>query len=308
MPELTSTITAPITDAPAATVTETIEKAVAKIDSAKAAAEAPKEESKTDSKEQASQRFASLAKKEKAIVKRDLDLKAREQSLVEREKKIGEGSDRFEKLKAEAPMNPLAALESLGITYQQITDFILNQKKPSAELVAAEAARKATREELDKASKAREDESKKLAEDAAADAKKNHERIITEFRSEVAQFVKANADTYELINLYDQAEVVSATIEQHFEATRDAGDPKVMSYKEGCDLVEKYLEEQVDKAKTTKKLQAKADPQPKVESKSPLNAKPRTLTNQLTPSAPAHPRPLSREERIERARQVGKNP
>src|SRR5271166_1356124 len=68
-------------------------------------------------------RFAALAKKERAIQKQLAEVKQREAKAKE-----------WETLKASAASNPLKALEVLGISYEQLTNYILNGQKPTADL------------------------------------------------------------------------------------------------------------------------------------------------------------------------------
>jgi len=149
-------------------------------------------------------------------------------------------------------------------------------------------------------------------ERAAAAAKERellqqkHQEALETFRSDAQEFVKSHSDEYELINLYNQAPLVISTIEQHFEATSQDGKPgKVLSFKEACDLVEKYLENEAMKAMSTKRLSAKGTPQPKVEppagGKQETPAQQRTLTNTMSSSAPSLLPPKTEQERMERA-------
>jgi len=78
-----------------------------------------------------------------------------------------------------------------------------------------------------------------------------------------------------------------------------------LSFKEACDLVEKYLEEEALKAMGTKRLSAKGTPQPKVDPAQPVKAETpaqqRTLTNTMSSSAPSILSPKTEQERMERA-------
>jgi hypothetical protein len=98
--------------------------------------------------------------------------------------------------------------------------------------------------------------------------------------------------------LYDSADLVYDTVEEYFAKTN-----KVLSIPEACDLVESYLEKQVEKSLATKKLSARVSKQ---EPSSPTANKPseprRTLTNNdYTSSTPSFVSPKVENDRMSRA-------
>lgn len=247
-----------------------------------------------DSAEVSSPRFALLAKKEKALQKDREEIKALRAELEkEREtfnKARESGSASLDELKRTARENPKKALETLGLTYNEITEFFLNDEKPTPEL-----REKRLREELTsdfkKELEAREKEAQKKREDEQKEAE---EKALSEFRNKVFEFIDGHKDEYELINLYDAHEVVTSTIEQQFEKTN-----RIMSTKEAADLVEKYL---FDKAKSAKKLNPqdageKKNADPKARESAPV----KSLSNAMTSSAPSILPPKTEEDRLRRA-------
>ena len=257
----------------------------------KGAPQVTEEAPKPELKEQLSPRFAQLAHREKKIQVKDREVKAREQQLVEREGRISQ----FEEAKSKGDIPK--ALELLGLSYDQITNFFLNGEKPTPEMTARQAARA----EIEAERKRQEEERKKSTEETSKKAREEYEQTLQEYREKVNTYISDNAATYELIELHEANEVVLATIEQHYQDTKE-----ILTEQAACDLVEKYLEDRVEKATQTKKFQAKAQPQPKADNSPSKSAPPRTLNNQLTPSANTS-RPLSREERIKRALAVGRS-
>jgi hypothetical protein len=229
-----------------------------------------------------SDRFAALAKKERAIQKQLADIKAREASVKA-----------FESLKASATSNPLEALKALGLSYEQITQYLLNGNKPTPEAEVSQV-----RQDLEKLKQEqvqREEQAKVAAKQAA---EREYQQTLEDFSSEVKGFVQSNKDSYELTNMYQGEEIVLSTIEQHFANTK-----RIMSIKEAADLVEAYFEEQVKAAQQTKKFQAKQEPkvsegQPKRESVSKSTP---TLSNGLTSSAPSLLPAKTEQARMQRA-------
>lgn len=230
-----------------------------------------------------SDRFAALAKKERAIQKQLAEIKAKEA-----------GVKAFETLKATASTNPLEALKALGLSYEQITQFLLNGSKPTPELEVSQV-----RQDLEKLKSeqlAREEAVKVQAKQAA---EREYQETLADFNGEVKSYVQSNKDTYELTNMYQGEEIVIATIEQHFAATK-----KIMSIKEASDLVEAYFEEQVRAAQQTKKFQVKQEPkvsggQSKGESVAKSSTP--TLSNGLTSSAPSLLPAKTEQARLQRA-------
>lgn len=222
-------------------------------------------------------RFAALAKKERAIQQQATALKEREAKLAD-----------FESIKQKATSNPLEALKILGISYEQITEFILNGQKPTPDLQVS-----AVKQEIDALRKERE-----LEKEAAKKAQEEeHSRTMEQFRAEVGNFIKTNAEQYELTALYNGESIVEATIEQHFAATQ-----KVLSIKEAADLVEAYFEDQVKAASQAKKFQAKQEPKaPGQPAKEMERTKAPTLNNGMTSSAPSLLPAKTEADRVQRA-------
>ena len=81
-------------------------------------------------------RFAFLAKKEAAIVRQRQELKAQFDALNSQKSeldKLRSEIDQVKGRKASYRSNPLAALEDAGLSYKELTDFILNNNTVSTE-------------------------------------------------------------------------------------------------------------------------------------------------------------------------------
>lgn len=227
-------------------------------------------------------RFAALAKKERALQAQMQQLKAAQAKQAE-----------YESARAQAASNPIKALESLGLSYEQITQFMLNGNKVTPELEL-----KGVKDEIAafKAEQLKREEDAKTAQEKRAKAE--YQATLSEFNQEVADFISTNAETYELTSLFEGQAIVSATIEQHFAQTK-----KILSIKEASELVEKYFEDQVNVAQKAKKFQAKQQPkeesQPRREQSSKTAAP--TISNELTSSAPSMLPAKTEQDRLRRA-------
>lgn len=240
-----------------------------------------------------SSKFSALAKKEKGILAKmeayksqESNVASREAQLAAREAKLSE----FESLRS----NPMKALESLGLDYNQITQYMLNNGEKPVELQLKDVMSEV-------------EHMKQLQADSKAQAKKEQEdamkvqeaEVIESFKTEISSFLKTNVEKYELIQGFKQESLVFDTIEEYYTANN-----KVLSITEASDMVEKYLEQEAEKALSFNKIKAKANPQPavKVEDKAStawgkLQQPSKTLTNQQT----TKPQVLSEQERINRA-------
>jgi len=261
----------------------------------------PEEPAKPEAKEDPqSKRFAALAKRETALVKRDQELKSREAALTEKEKTLGNWDQRESDRKKEVALNPLKALEYYGISYQQVTDFILQGERPTPGMEV-----KAVRDELQDFKKQAEDERNKLIEDQKRAVQAEHEDTLKRFKENVSDFVKTNADKYELTAMEpDSVDIIVATIEEHFQRTKAAtGKGIVLSKDEAADLVEKHFEaEHLKRAQAKKFAKANPEPQPEPKAKPPSAATQQpTLTNNMSPTTPSVTPALTDSDRIKRA-------
>jgi hypothetical protein len=243
-----------------------------------------------------SNRFAFLAKKEAAIVRQRHELKAQMEALASQRsevEKLRAEIDQVKGRKASYRSNPLAALEDAGLSYKELTDFILNNNT-----VSTESQIKALQDKISEVESARQRDAEEREEAAKRQAAEREVAVISEFKNEISNFISSKKDEYELTNLYDSSDLVYDTVEAYFEKTN-----KVLSIPEACDLVEKYLEKQVEKSLQTKKLGQrfqKPAEQP-IANKDP-SAPRRTLSNQnYTSSTPSLVSPKVENDRMSRA-------
>lgn len=232
--------------------------------------------------------FAALAREEQRIRGERQALKAEQQAIAQHRAVL----DAI----AKAKENPLAALQATGLTYEQLTEWILqNQQEPTeADRLAALEKREQERQERAKA------DEEKAKQDVAA-------KQIETFKGNLTKAITDAGEKYELINAEGAHEAVWEVIEGNFEKTG-----QVMAWADAADLVEKHLEERAKKLLAAKKLQ------PKTEQKQDAPAAPaksesqktgpesdqgsteRTLTNRSTTGSSSErpaPLPLDPDER-----------
>lgn len=244
------------------------------------------------------------AKKRELQLKRELD--SERAKVREYEGKVKEYEPEVNKFRG-GKKDPIQALMAAGYTYQDATNFILNAEKPTADMIAKEL-----RDELGQVKNQLAETEKQRLEREASDANSHHERQVQQFKGSIGDFLTKNAETFELTNLYADADFVFDTISQHWDkqekakqADEDAPDPKVLSVKEACELIERDLEERFEKGMQSKKMKAKwtaagakEQPQPKGFS----SDQPKTLSNYMGSAAsPGQLSPRIQDDRIKRA-------
>ena len=184
-----------------------------------------------EKKESLSSQFAALAKKEKRILSERQSLEAQNKELAEKLKQY----EQFETKKKSAKTNPLEFLTEAGLTYDEITQFMLNGGEAPKKDKATELE-----EKLNEFMSKSEQEKKEAADKQAKDLQEQEEKIIAQFKDSVRKQISDQKDKYELINLRGEQEMVIAVIEAHYDEKKE-----ILSTEAAADLVEKHLEDQV---------------------------------------------------------------
>lgn len=257
----------------------------------------PKAEVKPEEKEQPKDKFApkfaALSRKEKELrlreqqneekfAKRQADLEAREKALGEQDAKA-QARARLKKEK------PLEFLSEEGLTYEEITKAILGNPEISKEdkveqLIAAQQEQIASLAKKLEDKDKREQEEKEKAELSAVE--KKHSETISGFKGEIDTFLKSSTDYEFLMNNpfnEDPVDAVYETVSEYYKEHKT-----ILSVKEAADLVEKYVEAQVEKLAKTKKGSTKFTPskeEPTKQEAAPSNS-PKTLENAHSSQVP----------------------
>jgi hypothetical protein len=254
----------------------------------KAATEAKSESE--DPEQPLSKQYAIIARKEKAIRAKMQELKAKEAELAGREQSLRSqpqaqlDESKFialEKLQGD----PIATLLRAGITYDQITQMVMNQPQidPATKVMIEEM-----KAEI-KALKGEQESSNKKYVDQQQQA---YQQAVKQIRLEANQLVNSDP-AYETIKETGSVSDVVELIEETFKA-----DGILLSVEEAAREVEEYLVEQAAKLAKLKKIQQRLAP-PKQEApksqepkQQPQQAQMKTLTN-----AVGSTRQLSAKER-----------
>jgi hypothetical protein len=224
------------------------------------AEKAPEAPPPVDEEVKAHERFIAAAKREKA-------LRAQERALKEQSSEVAKLKAAHDRVKTD----PLAALEELGLTYEQITNLILDRDAPAKEPTAAELAQKMVRDEL---AKYQEDARKAQAEEQT----RNYERTVQSVKSQVADIAAKAGETYELVHALGATDRVWAHIEETFERTG-----KALPIEQAIADVEAELEQDLKQRVLGLKKVARLVAPPQPAKSAPQRAS--TLTNQTSSEA-----------------------
>lgn len=183
--------------------------------------------------------FSALAKKEKAIRQKEQALKALEERVA-----------KVDALRQKAKENPLEVLQEYGLTYEQLTDFILSGNAPKE--ATPDDRVKALEERLERDAKEREETAK------AAKVDDEKRRIMFWKETVLVPGLKANADRWECIHARGDA-AYELVIDVMAAYTNKHGVPPAADV--AADQVEKDLEEEGRIYAGLKKFRPQSEPE-----------------------------------------------
>lgn len=207
-----------------------------------------------------SPQFAALAKQKRA-------LQVKERELQEREAKLAtsgatEGPDKLiERLKSQ----PLSVLQEHGVTYEQLTDAILNGEKSNPETHALKQELQELKKSLDQKFQTNEE--------------RQEEAALTEMLYEAEDLAKEGED-FALIREQDAYDKVLRLIHSHYKQTQ-----RVLDVRTAMERVETELMTSAEKLARIGKVQSKIAPPQQLQPQQPQRQM-RTLTARDSSSAP----------------------
>lgn len=245
-------------------------------------------------KDEFEDKFLRLTRKERALQQMQAELKSKQAEIDRMKSEYDSFIDRKSKLKE----NPFDALELLGVSYDDLTQALISQGQPVDKLTEIEKKLQMLEEREEKEKQAKQLEQEKALE-------QERQRAIEAYTDNLAKFIESS--DYELVKANDAQETVFEVIQQDYLSRQQAGekDLKLMEFDVACQKVEAFLESQLDKFLTLKKVQSKIQPKEEPKSSFPASVtQPRasgstTLTNAMKaatePATPQHRRPSEQE-------------
>lgn len=240
----------------------------------------PLEDKKEVKEDSISPKFAQLARKEKMLRDKSRALEAEKASLKTQMAEMEQAKG----WKSKLSQDPLAVLSEAGISYDQLTNLILNSPNQGDPAVLK------LQQEIQALRSAQEQTSNQIKQSEEA----RYQQAIKQISTDVKLLVDGD-ETYELIKAEQAQDAVVELIKQTFES-----EERIMGIEEAANEVESFLLEKALNLAKLKKIQAKMAPvqkdEPKTEptQKSSLN----TLSNSISQSPT---KPLTAKDRKERA-------
>ncbi len=253
-----------------------------------------------EAKERESAKFAAIMKRERAAREAQKAAQAEKADLEGRIKAAQEEAIR--EYKQRLKQNPLGSLEEEGLTFDQLTQLAIGKGDEYKIKSFLDPLRKQYDEKI---SKLEEELKSYKTTNEKKEAELTYQTTIKTIKETLAEPGK-----YELSLAYGDSAVenIIATVQQHYQNQLDEGieRPKLLSWAEAADLVEKYYETEVEKYAAnqkiqqivSKKLAPKAPEEAPKAPSAPVASK--TLTNSTQTEAPAPTnKPLTPRESLE---------
>jgi len=249
--------------------------------------------------------FAALAAKERELRQAQESFKKDRDAYMASVSEDKKGLEAWKKATANAKRDPLGYLKAAGIEYDQVSQAVLNDGKPSADLIALdvesklEAAKAEWKAEM-------EAERKRLSDERAA----SESAVVERWARQTTDWVKSEGEKYELVNLYDLGGQIPQAIQKAWDDNQEE-----LTREAAAERLENHLREQVRGLKKTKfwsellkepaATDAKSDTgKPAVSEKQPAprveqRVKAPTLTNDVNAMPSTIPEGLSPQQKWE---------
>lgn len=254
----------------------------------------PEVEAEQSNNDEFASKFAALSRREKSLRDRENQI---EQKIKEFEAKMEsfqqpevEEKPEVEELPLEYRLrkNPLKTLEEQGISYEDLTQMVLNDGK-----LSTEHQLRLMREEIEKDYKSKYDElQNKLLEKERKEEEQSYQQTINNFKTEIKSAID-QSEEFEFIQRQDAYELVYDVIEDFYNENGS-----ILDTQEAARQVETYLEEEA-KALFEKSNKIKSWIQPKETQATPRQPSPTLSNSTSATSTPVRAdRLLSREESL----------
>lgn len=242
-------------------------------------------------------RFNALTRREKMLNERDSEIKSKWNEYQE-----------YQKERESLKSDPLAFMEKHGWKFNDLADYVLNDRKTTPEQQISKLQEKIDRLEAER---------KKEREDAENNQKaQKYTETINNYKKELRKTIEEKGDELELINHFGEYDMVYDVIENYYNTHGT-----ILETAKAAAEVERYLEQQLERASSTKKFRARLNPNTPDEKQGGESAKPkfppepesdnrrmspRTLTNDAVSTSSISEKGgyLSDEESKERAAEM----
>lgn len=245
-----------------------------------------------------------FSNKIEVLIRREREAVARERALKDKEAEIEAKLVKYNDFDG-AKTNPKKALELLGMSYDELTQSLLNDGS-----IPPEVQIRKVDEKIEALRKSQEEDKQRQADDNKRRQDESEKAAVFSFKKDITTYLTDNKVRYELIDFEGQQELVFDVIDEHYNRTLDpeTGVGKVMSVAEAADKVEEFLEQKYHKSRNVSKVKALWEAVPKAPIKEAAKQElqqqrqpPRTLTNNLSATQMPRAKVLTDEERVQKA-------
>lgn len=180
-------------------------------------------------------RFTALTKKERDILAKEERLKSENQQYSSWKAK--------EEL---AKTDPLKLMDQYGWDLNKLAELALNDNKPTANLEIQEL-----RAQVQEMKKEREEEKQ-------AKQTRETQTNVDNYKKDLTEKIKSKSEQFELVNHFGEYDTVYKIMNDHYMQN----DGEILDLDEAAQRVEKYLEDQLEKAAKTKKFTSRYGQKP----------------------------------------------
>lgn len=204
----------------------------------------PHEEKKEEIEKPLSPHYVALARREKALRREAQALKAERDAFKLREAEVESSYVSKKSLLERAQSDPQALMQELGLSYEQLTNLILNQS-PQTDPTLQKLVEKVQAIETTQA---------KTLTQMEEQQKRSYDQAVTQIRNEAKILIDSD-EQFETIKEENASEVVVALIEETFEK-----EGLLLSVMDAAKQVEEFLIEEALRKAKFKKVQQLLNP------------------------------------------------
>jgi hypothetical protein len=220
------------------------------------AVEAAPVEQKPQEKDQFAEKLELLTRKQQNIWREQKKFEAERQKFEQERKEY----EAWKQKKSTAKQNPLEYLSEAGLSYDELTNFMLNGGKPTEKDELA-----ALRDEFNRLREEQAKEKEEIKNQQTQAQKQAEAQAIESFKEEITSFIEQNKEKYELSAQREATEDIFTTINDAFTIAinewnkngQEGEMPKPMSIQEAADVVEDFYEKEVLRLAQANKLKTK---------------------------------------------------
>jgi uncharacterized membrane-anchored protein YhcB (DUF1043 family) len=165
------------------------------------------------------------------LARREAELRAKERELKKLASQVDEyrpSVDSYSELQNLAKSNPTKVLDQLGISYEDLTQAVINGGEPTREMQLAEQ-NKMLAQRLEKLES-------QISERVKAEESKKYETAYSGFIDEIKEFVDNDAEAFPLVTARAAWPLVAQHMQAHYDRTQE-----ILDYSTAVSLIEEHL-------------------------------------------------------------------